>query len=59
MVNFESLELNYPKEPKNELYAALGGEWPSLVDNPNYQNTCAIRMSVAFHAAGYRFSGQV
>jgi hypothetical protein len=58
MAIFESLELNYPTKPKKELYAALGGEWPSLVDDPNYQNTCAIRMSVAFHAAGYKIPGK-
>ena len=53
MTIFESLAQHYPTKSKAGLYADLGGEWPTLVDHPNYQNTCAIRMSVAFQAAGY------
>ncbi|MER8459297.1 T6SS effector amidase Tae4 family protein [Mesorhizobium sp. M0522] len=53
MTIFDNLEQYYPTKPKTELYADLGGQWPELVDHPNYQNTCAIRLSVAFHAAGY------
>ena len=53
MPSFESFEQNYPTEPKPQLYTALGGEWPTLVDDRNYENTRAIRLSVAFHAAGY------
>jgi len=50
---FQPLADNYPTQSREDLYKALGGEWPTLVDHPNYQNTCATRLSVAFHGAGY------
>ncbi|OCJ49795.1 hypothetical protein A6U94_13500 [Agrobacterium tumefaciens] len=43
---------------KVDLYNQLGGQWPTLVDHPNYQNTCAIRLSVAFHGAGYKIDNK-
>lgn len=51
---FETLKQHYPNEPKQELYTALGGEWPKLVNDKDYQNTCAIRLSIAFQASGYK-----
>lgn len=58
MAIYDTLAPHYPKLSKKELYDQLGGQWPSLVDNPNFQNTCAIRLSVAFHAAGYSIDNQ-
>mgnify|MGYP001084997769 CR=1 FL=1 len=53
MTIYDELVRVYPTTPPEELFASLGGQWPSLVGNPNYKNTCAIRMSVALNAAGY------
>jgi hypothetical protein len=58
MAIYDDLAGNYPKQSKEDLYNQLGGEWPTLIDNPNYQNTCAIRLSVAFHAAGYKIDNK-
>ncbi|MCF1459306.1 MAG: type VI secretion system amidase effector protein Tae4 [Shewanella sp.] len=52
MTTFSALQRNYPKENRSRLYNALGGEWPNLVDDPNYVNTCAIRMSITLHKCG-------
>jgi Type VI secretion system (T6SS), amidase effector protein 4 len=51
-VSFSSLSASYPTESKQDLYNALGGEWPGLVDSPNFQNTCCIRLSMAILGAG-------
>ena len=58
MARFSELRSAYPIMGKAELFSELGGEWPGLVDNPSYQNTCAIRMSVALAANGYKISGK-
>lgn len=49
---FSKLESAYPKKERREFFADLGGEWPDLVDNDNYRNTCAVRLSVALKGAG-------
>ena len=46
-VTFADLKKHYPLKDRKQLYDDLGGEWPGLVNDPNYQNTCAIRLSVA------------
>ncbi len=51
MATFSELQNNYPQEDRETLYQDLGGQWPVLVDHPNYQNTCATRMSIMFHAS--------
>lgn len=51
-VSFSDLKDAYPTEPKSDLFNRLGGEWPQRVDDANYQNTCAVRMSVALKAVG-------
>lgn len=51
-INFQDLKSAYPTQPKVELFNMLGGEWPTLVNNPAYANTCAIRLSVALKGAG-------
>jgi hypothetical protein len=30
----------------------LTGHWPGLIDDPNYRNTCCIRLSLAILSAG-------
>lgn len=51
LTDYQILKDNYPHEDRATLYNSMGGEWPTLVDHPNYQNTCAIRMSLAFHSS--------
>jgi hypothetical protein len=53
MAIYDDLKATYPTQSKAELYNQMGGEWPTLVDHPNYRNTCAIRLSMALHGAGY------
>lgn len=57
-LSFSALRDGFPIEPKSDLFAKLGGEWPKLVDNPNYANTCSIRMSVAFQNSGIKIPSQ-
>ena len=58
MAIYDVLASHYPIVAKKELYTRLGGQWPTLIDHPNYQNTCAIRLSIAFHAAGYEINNK-
>lgn len=51
-ISFYDLSEYYPTLPKSDLFSALGGQWPQLKNNPNYNNTCAIRLSVALKMAG-------
>ena len=51
-IRFADLKSAYPNEERPDLFAALGGEWPRLVDDPRYRNTCAIRLSIALKAVG-------
>ncbi len=50
--SFEQLKSSYPSMVKEDFFRELGGQWPDLVDHPNYQNTCAVRLSVAWKGAG-------
>lgn len=52
---FSVLKKNYP--PKQlvktpELFKEIG--WDDLIDNPTYENTCAIRLSLALIKSGVR-----
>ncbi len=50
----------YPMEPgKAALFQRLGGGWPALTLNPNYDNTCTIRLSVALIGAGLSIPGDL
>jgi hypothetical protein len=52
-VNFLDLWSAYPTAPtKKVLFQQLGGGWPALIENANYDNTCTIRLSVALIGAG-------
>ncbi|WP_439923093.1 T6SS effector amidase Tae4 family protein [Nitrobacter sp. JJSN] len=51
-LTFNGLSSNYPTAPKPDLFISLGGDWPGLIDDPNYENTCCIRLSLAILAAG-------
>lgn len=49
---FADLQKQYPTSSKADLFNQMGGEWPKLIDNPSYANTCAIRLSLALAGAG-------
>lgn len=51
--SFETLRLNYPKQARPELFRYLGPDWIPLIDEKGYDNTCAIRLSVALNKSGY------
>src|SRR4051794_24820609 len=54
MAAFDTLWNNYPLESQADLFNnILGGGWPALVGNPNYENTCTVRRSVAFNRSGF------
>ena len=55
-LTFDALYSNYPTASKPDLFASLGGDWPGLIDDPNYQNTCCIRLSLAILGAGGNIS---
>jgi Type VI secretion system (T6SS), amidase effector protein 4 len=46
-ITFADLSSNYPTVSKTDLFTSLGGDWPNLIDDPNYKNTCCIRLSLA------------
>lgn len=53
-IPFSTLWSNYPDpktEPRDALYRKLG--WDDLVGDPNYENTCAIRMSLCLLRSGH------
>ncbi len=58
-VDFETLYSNYPSsEPsrsnhvsQRDLFTEIG--WDEFLGNPNYSNTCAIRVSMAFVKSGF------
>ena len=50
--SFTKLKENYPKSEQAELFNSMGGGWPDLIGKPNYENTCAIRMSLALSRSG-------
>lgn len=47
MPNFASLVLNYPTTP--DFKSVIKSIRPDLVDNPSYQNTCAMRLCKALN----------
>ncbi|MFS8124013.1 type VI secretion system amidase effector protein Tae4 [Rhizobium sp. BR 250] len=57
-VNFDTLYKNYPSSDpshpnylsQRDLFTEIG--WESFIGNPNYHNTCAIRVSIAFVKSG-------
>lgn len=52
-IKFSDLWNAYPMAPtKSALFQQLGGGWPALIANQNYDNTCTIRFSVALIGAG-------
>lgn len=51
-VHYGDLKRFYPTMEKKALFDLLGGEWPLLVSNPNYNNTCAVRLSFAMIKSG-------
>ncbi len=52
-LKFSNLWNAYPMDPtKEKLFNRLGGGWPALVGNSNYDNTCTVRLSVALIGAG-------
>ncbi len=57
MSDFELLRRNYPTNSQAELFNELGGGWPALIGNPNYENTCAIRLSAAHFRSGKPIPG--
>lgn len=56
MANFTFKQLwdVYPPETVKqvEFFNMLGGQWPTLVGNDQYKNTCALRLSYALNALG-------
>lgn len=52
MIAFRSLWDAYPTEKRPELFKTLGGQWPKLVENEAYRNTCALRLSLAMIQLG-------
>lgn len=48
---FRELRKLYPTQAKGSLFDKMGGEWPSLKTNSNYDNTCTIRLSVALNSS--------
>jgi len=53
-VPFAKLRMHFPdveSVPPEELYQWIG--YPENVGNPNFENTCAIRMSMALLGAGF------
>lgn len=51
-VNFKTLWNAYPLSSKEQFFQELGGEWPQLINRPAFENTCALRMSVAMRPSG-------
>lgn len=57
---FAALQNNFSsnKDVKVEdLYREIG--WDDLIDNPSYENTCAIRMSLALIKSGMHIPGRL
>ncbi|MCG8056932.1 MAG: type VI secretion system amidase effector protein Tae4 [Candidatus Thiodiazotropha endolucinida] len=51
--NYKKISNTYPStETKKELFKLLGNNWDPLVNNEQYDNTCAIRISYAFNLMG-------
>lgn len=55
-LEFGKLKENYSIGDKTELFTnVLGGGFQNLVNNPNYDNTCAIRISAMLNAIGVEY----
>lgn len=57
---FHSLERNYPRHDsidKAQLFQEIG--WDDLIRNGAYENTCAIRMSLALIKTGVHIPGRI
>jgi hypothetical protein len=57
---FHALELNYPPHDridKAQLFQEIG--WDDLIKNIAYENTCAIRMSLALIKTGVHIPGRI
>ncbi|RFP12299.1 hypothetical protein D0T25_30400 [Duganella sp. BJB488] len=57
---FHALERNYPPHDtidKAQLFQEIG--WDDLIKNAAYENTCAIRMSLALIKTGVRIPGRI
>ncbi|OYO27477.1 hypothetical protein CD932_20075 [Janthinobacterium sp. PC23-8] len=57
-ISFDALRDHYPTDPKAELFERMGGQWPALVDDPLYANTCCVRLSIALKGAGVGIPAQ-
>jgi hypothetical protein len=51
-LDFAGLWDSYPTGAQDELFKSLGGGWPALIGAPAYENTCALRLSVAMLSMG-------
>jgi Type VI secretion system (T6SS), amidase effector protein 4 len=51
-ITFKALRSHYPTIKKEQLFEALGGQWPGLLKEDTYKNTCAVRLSLALRGAG-------
>lgn len=50
--DFQILWDAYPDADRVEFFQDLGGGWPALIGDPAFENTCALRLSVALRATG-------
>lgn len=50
---FAQLKSNFPTEDRKPFFKAMG--WDDLIDDDNYENTCAIRVSVCLVRLGMAF----
>lgn len=58
-VPFASIRMHFPDTDnvgRDELYQWIG--YPENINNPNFYNTCAIRLSLALLGAGYSNPGK-
>ena len=56
--SFATLLSNLNTESRKKLFEALGGGFPNLLDNPNFENTCALRLSDALNQSGMPIRSQ-
>lgn len=59
-ISFSTLQSKYPRRvtvPTNELYASIG--LPHLAKDMNWDNTCAVRVSLALIGAGVQVPGHM
>jgi hypothetical protein len=58
--SLHAVDAGYPRKPKYdraELFRSIG--WEDLINNGNYENTCAIRVSIALISAHMRIPGRM